>query len=137
MKCRRTFKLQVDEQKSTGDLHGRVIYIISLLMFANQCLERSPGEGKGYPLQYLGLENSMDCVVHRLQSQTPLSYFHFVSVYQNEAPTLPQGMGNGEWDPYLPDYCISKGGPQILQKDILALQNIYVYLKKVREITYN
>ena len=23
-------------------------------------LERSPGEGKGYPLQYSGLENSMD-----------------------------------------------------------------------------
>ena len=26
-------------------------------------LERSPGEGKGYPLQYSGLENSMDCIV--------------------------------------------------------------------------
>ena len=25
-------------------------------------LGRSPGEGKGYPLQYSGLENSMDCV---------------------------------------------------------------------------
>ena len=24
-------------------------------------LERSPGEGKVYPLQYSGLENSMDC----------------------------------------------------------------------------
>ena len=24
----------------------------------------SPGEGKGYPLQYSGLENSMDCIVH-------------------------------------------------------------------------
>ena len=27
-------------------------------------LERSPGEGKGYPLQYSGLENSTDCAVH-------------------------------------------------------------------------
>ena len=27
-------------------------------------LGRSPGEGKGYPLQYSGLENSMDCIVH-------------------------------------------------------------------------
>ena len=27
-------------------------------------LGRSPEEGKGYPLQYSGLENSMDCVVH-------------------------------------------------------------------------
>ena len=25
---------------------------------------RSAGEGKGYPLQYSGLENSMDCVGH-------------------------------------------------------------------------
>ena len=25
---------------------------------------RSPGEGKGYPLQYSNLENSMDCIVH-------------------------------------------------------------------------
>ena len=27
-------------------------------------LGRSPGEGKSYPLQYSGLENSMDCIVH-------------------------------------------------------------------------
>ena len=27
-------------------------------------LERSPGEGKGYLLQFSGLENSMDCIVH-------------------------------------------------------------------------
>ena len=28
--------------------------------------ERSPGEGKGYSLQYCGLENSMDCIVHEV-----------------------------------------------------------------------
>ena len=34
-------------------------------------LGRSPGEGKGYPLQYSGLENSMDCIVHGVtKSQT-------------------------------------------------------------------
>ena len=27
-------------------------------------LGRPPGEEKGYPLQYCGLENSMDCIVH-------------------------------------------------------------------------
>ena len=27
-------------------------------------LGRSPGEGKGYPLQYSGLESSMDFIVH-------------------------------------------------------------------------
>ena len=41
-------------------------------------LGRSPGEGKGYPLQYSGLENSMDCIVHGVaKSQTWLSDFHF------------------------------------------------------------
>ena len=27
-------------------------------------LGRDPGEGNSYPLQYSGLENSMDCIVH-------------------------------------------------------------------------
>ena len=27
-------------------------------------LGRSPGEGKGHPFQYSGLENSMDCIGH-------------------------------------------------------------------------
>ena len=37
-------------------------------------LGRSPGEGKGYPLQYSGLENSMDCIVHGVaRSRTRLS----------------------------------------------------------------
>ena len=37
-------------------------------------LGRSPGEGKGYPLQYSGLENSTNCIVHGVsKSQTRLS----------------------------------------------------------------
>ena len=41
-------------------------------------LGRSSGEGKGYPLQYSGLENSMDCIVHGIpKSWTRLSDFHF------------------------------------------------------------
>ena len=37
------------------------------------------GEGKGYPLQYSGLENSMDYIVHGItKSWTRLSNFHFV-----------------------------------------------------------
>ena len=41
-------------------------------------LGRSPGEGKGYPLQYSSLENSMDGTVHRVaKSRTQLSNFHF------------------------------------------------------------
>ena len=39
---------------------------------------RSPGEGKGYPLQYSGLENSMNYIVHGVtKSRTRLSDFHF------------------------------------------------------------
>ena len=42
-------------------------------------LGRSTGEGKGYPLQYSGLENSMDCLVHGVaKDQTRLSDFHFI-----------------------------------------------------------
>ena len=41
-------------------------------------LGRSPGEGKGYPLQYSGLENSMDYIVHEVtKSRTRLSDFPF------------------------------------------------------------
>ena len=41
-------------------------------------LGRSPGEGKGYPLQYSGLENSMDYMVHGVtKGCTWLSNFHF------------------------------------------------------------
>ena len=41
-------------------------------------LGRSPGEGNGYPYQYSGLENSMDCISHGVtKSRTQLSDFHF------------------------------------------------------------
>ena len=44
-------------------------------------LGRFPGEGKGYPLQYSGLENSMDCITHegRKESDTTkrLSFSRF------------------------------------------------------------
>ena len=40
-------------------------------------LGRSPGEGKGYPLQKSGLENSTDRIVHGVaKSRTRLSNFH-------------------------------------------------------------
>ena len=48
-------------------------------------LERSPGEGKGSPLQYSGLEKPMAFTVHGVaKSQTRLSDFHF------NIPILPQ-----------------------------------------------
>ena len=47
-------------------------------------LGRPPEQGKGYPLQYSGLENYMDCITHGVaKSRTRLSDFHFIhfSVY--------------------------------------------------------
>ena len=39
-------------------------------------LGRSPEEGKGYPLQYSGLKNSMDCIAHGItKSWKKLSSF--------------------------------------------------------------
>ena len=41
-------------------------------------LGRSHGEGKDYLLQYSGLENSMDCILHEVsKSRAQLSDFHF------------------------------------------------------------
>ena len=51
-------------------------------------LGRFPGEGKGHPLQYSGLENSKDYIVHGVaKSQTQLSDFHFhfiLKIYTNK-----------------------------------------------------
>ena len=43
--------------------------------------EDPPGNGKATPLQYSGLENSMDCIVHGVsKSWTQLSDFHVTSL---------------------------------------------------------
>ena len=52
-------------------------------------LGRYPGDGKGYPLQYSGLESSMDYTVHGVtQSWTRLSDFHFHSGVYTELNSL-------------------------------------------------
>ena len=46
-------------------------------------LDRSPGKENGYPLQYSGLENSMDCLVHGvIKSRMQLNDFHFHTCLQ-------------------------------------------------------
>ena len=55
-----------------------LLFVDFLMMAILTGLGRSPGKGKGYPLQYSGLENSMDCLVHGVaKSQTQLNAFHF------------------------------------------------------------
>ena len=61
-------------------------------------LRRSLGEGKGYPLQYSGLENSMGCIVHGVaKNQTLLCDFHFtiMSDWPSESLNLASRKG---WD---------------------------------------
>ena len=43
---------------------------------------KSAGEGVGYPLQYSGLENSMNCIEHGVTKQwTRLSDSHFQAMF--------------------------------------------------------
>ena len=64
---------------------------------------RSPGEGKGYPLQYSGLENSRNYTVHEVaKSQTRQSNFHFH--FQSTELTLrdkthPKSDRRRQWPP--------------------------------------
>ena len=51
-------------------------------------LGRSAGEGRGYPLQYSGLENSTDCTVHGGHKEldtTEQLHFHFSEIYIGQA----------------------------------------------------
>ena len=66
--------------------------------------EDSPGEGKGYPLQYSGLENSMHFILHGVtKSQTQLSDFLFHSPSLASLPfpyPIPLGHhGAPDWAP--------------------------------------
>ena len=62
-------------------------------------LGRSPGERKGYPFQYSGLENSMDCKVHGVtKSRTQLSNFHLILPSTGHAG----GLGDAQLQPGVP-----------------------------------
>ena len=52
-------------------------------------LRTSLGEGKGYPLQYSGLENSRDCTVHGVaKSRTRLREYYFQNIHKNSNQLL-------------------------------------------------
>ena len=62
-------------------------------------LGRSPGEGKGYPVQYSGLENSMDSVVHGVaNSPTRLSDFHFQPVSKSRLTIMNKRNAMSKFD---------------------------------------
>ena len=52
-------------------------------------LGRFPGERKGYPLQYSGLKNPMDCIVRGVaKSQTQLSDFTLFGLFNCSGPGI-------------------------------------------------
>ena len=57
-------------------------------------LGRSPGEGKGYLLQYSGLENSMDCIVHGVTESNTTKQLSFS---QKEIRTQTHTGRGGLW----------------------------------------
>ena len=54
-------------------------------------LGRSPGEGKGYPLQCSGLENSMGCIVHGMATHSSIVAWR---IPWSEEPGGLQSMGS-------------------------------------------
>ena len=46
-------------------------------------LERSPGEGNSYPLQYSGLENSVGCIVHAVTKESDRIERLSLSLFRN------------------------------------------------------
>ena len=57
-------------------------------------LGRSPGEGKGYLLQYSGLENSKDCIVHGVTESNTTKQLSFS---QKEIRTQTHTGRGGLW----------------------------------------
>ena len=73
---------QLDDNKTYFFYYCRASLVARLVKNLPVCgrpgLGRFSGEGNGYPLQYSGLENSMDSIVYEVTtSQTELSDFHW------------------------------------------------------------
>ena len=71
-------------------------------------LGRSPGEGNDYSLQYSGLENSMDYIVHGVaKSWTQLNDFHFQRLRWTHLRDLGVGAEEGHMVCGSPCQCCS------------------------------
>ena len=94
-------------------------------------LGRSPGEGKGYPLLYSSLKNSMDCILIEISSFRKIFFFFFCLPYlrcynirkvtQLEwAGVLLRVPGNGT---HLPSMCYSGTFRFVLQRPLSDLRS--------------
>ena len=93
-------------------------------------LGRSPGEGKGYPLQYSGLENSMDCIVPMVtKSWTQLSdfHFHFLLQHHSTKASLLQ---------HSPFFIVQLSHPYMTTGKIIALTR-WIFVGKIISLLFN
>ena len=60
-------------------------------------LGRSPGEGKGHPLQYSGLENSMDSIVHGVAESDMTERLSLTHSLTHSHRKKDQDKEDGEW----------------------------------------
>ena len=101
-------------------------------------LGKSPGEGKCYPLQYSGLENSMDYIVHGVaKSWTWMGDFHFgaslIAQLVNNPPAMQEtqvlllgsGRSTGEGICYTLQYSWASPVAQLV-KNLPAMWEIWV-----------
>ena len=99
--------------------------------------ERPPGEGKGYPLQYSSLENSMDSTVHGVaKNQTWLSDFHFhihtkivIQLRQSKRMIASQSLKGNRWMNLLP----SEFQFNLLYPDLNTLNNSWEWSSRRRD----
>ena len=100
-------------------------------------LGRSTGEEKGHPCQYSGLENSMDCIVHRVaKSQIKLSNFHF---HNGKETFFCQRATASTLFPLLKDLAPSVTTPPLTSYSLILIcmhMSILIYLSLLK-ITYN
>ena len=72
----------------------------------NPSLLLQPGEGKGYPLQYSGLENSMGCIVHGI-TRVRHDWITFIhsSMLQADSLWAPGTLSQNEMNTDAPQEC--------------------------------
>ena len=101
-------------------------------------LGRSHGEGKGYPLQYSGLENSMDYIVHGVaKNWTELSNFHTLVAQSCLTPWVPMNCSPRLLCPRASPGKNTGVGCHSLLQEIFLTQDMNLGLPRCRQILYH
>ena len=94
-------------------------------------LGRSPGEGKGYPLQYSGLENFLDCVVRGVAESDMTERLSLYNVDSLAKNCLTCRMGLRP----IKDICIVYEQHLLLQYFVNIILQVYIHVYAI--FSYN